>query len=237
MLTDLRYALRQLWKEPRFTFVAVLALALGIGANTAIFSVVNAVLLKPLPFPAPEELIAWGSIDRDSVREDGFNSVSYPDFFDFRTGNESFAQLATFRRGSLALTGNGPAQSLGNLTVSGNFFDALGVRPQLGRTFRLNEEKTGGGPDGLTAVLSHELWVRQFRSDRAIIGKSITLSGLALHRSWGDAARFSIPARRGPDRDLRHLRARGADERRHQTGHGTARQSQHPRDRPSQARR
>ena len=180
MLSDLRYAFRQLWKEPRFTIVAIVALALGIGANSAIFSVVNAVLLKPLPFPAPDELVAWGSLEKDSVREDGFNSVSYPDFFDFRAGNKSFAQLATFRQNSLALTGEGPAQSLHNLTVSGNFFDALGVRPQLGRTFRLEEEKAGGGPDGLTVVLSHDLWVRQFQSDRAIVGKSITLSGVAF---------------------------------------------------------
>ena len=193
MLSDLRYAFRQLWKETRFTFVAVLALALGIGANTAIFSVVNAVLLKPLPFPAPNELVAWGSHDRESTREDGFNSVSYPDFFDFRAQSKSFAQLATYRQNSLALTGQGPAQSLRNLTVSGNFFDALGVRPQLGRTFRLEEEKAGGGAGGLTAVLSHGFWERQFKGDRAIIGKSITLGGLPYTVAGVMPAGFQFP--------------------------------------------
>ncbi len=177
-MNDLRYAFRQLWKEPRFTIVAVLALALGIGANTAIFSVVNAVLLKPLPFPEPNELVAWGSDTGESVREDGFDSVSHPDFFDFRAQNKSFAQLATYRQNSLAFTGQGPAQSLRNLSVSGNFFDTLGVRPQLGRTFRLEEEKAGGGAGGLTSVLSHGFWERQFKGDRTIIGKSITLGAL-----------------------------------------------------------
>src|SRR5204862_3783750 len=88
MLNDIRYGLRQLWKHPAFTIVAVLTLALGIGANTAIFSVVNAVLLKPLPFPAPEQLIALGMIDtRQKATQTELNSLSYPDFFDFRDQN------------------------------------------------------------------------------------------------------------------------------------------------------
>ncbi len=178
MISDLRYAFRQLWKEPRFTFVAVLALALGIGANTAIFSVVNAVLLKPLPYPQPDELVAFGSIDAKAPRQDGFDSVSYPDYFDFRSQNKSFAQLALYQQNTLALTGDGPAQSLRNVTVTGNFFDTLGVRPQLGRTFRLEEEKPGGGPGGFTAVLGHAFWKRQFKGDPAVIGKSIILVGL-----------------------------------------------------------
>ena len=106
-MNDLRFALRQLFKEPRFTAVAVLALAIGIGANTAIFSVVNAVLLKPLPFPQPEQLVAWGSIENRPPGETGFDSVSYPDFFDFRAQNKSFADLAVYRLESLALVGEG----------------------------------------------------------------------------------------------------------------------------------
>ena len=120
-MNDLRYAFRQLFKEPRFTIVAVLALAIGIGANTAIFSVINAVLLKPLPFPHPKQLVAWGSIDSRLPQREGFRSVSYPDFFDFRKQNKSFAYLATYLERSLALSGEGAAQSLRGAVVSGEF--------------------------------------------------------------------------------------------------------------------
>ena len=175
-MQDIRFAFRQLFKEPRFTIIAVLALAIGIGANTAIFSVVNAVLLKPLPFPQPERLVAFGSVDR-RVQSEGLNSMSYPDFFDFRAQNKSFEKIAIHRRESLALAGNGPAQSLRAEKVSGEFFDVLGVHPMLGRTFRRDEEKAGGGPNGLTAVLSHAFWQQQFKDNRSVIGKSITLDG------------------------------------------------------------
>src|SRR5438270_924605 len=107
MLTDIRYGLRQLIKNPGFTLVAILTLALGIGANTAIFSVVNAVLLKPLPFPQPQELVAVGMIDNREKNQTGdLNSLSYPDFFDFRDQNRSFQNIAVFRDRSLALTGD-----------------------------------------------------------------------------------------------------------------------------------
>ncbi len=174
-MNDLRFALRQLFKEPRFTAVAVLALAIGIGANTAIFSVVNAVLLKPLPFSQPQQLVAWGSTENRSPGETGFGSVSYPDFFDFRAQSKSFADLAVYRLGSLALVGEGPAESLRTEKVSSEFFDVLGVHPLLGRPFRRDEEKAGGGPDGFTVVLSHAFWESHFKGDRSILGKSITL--------------------------------------------------------------
>ncbi len=175
-MNDIRFAFRQLFKEPRFTIIAVLALAIGIGANTAIFSVVNAVLLKPLPFPQAERLVAFGSVDR-RVQSEGLNSMSYPDFFDFRTQNKSFEKIAIHRRESLALADNGPAQSLRAEKVSGEFFDVLGVHPMLGRTFGRDEEKAGGGPNGLTVVLSHAFWQQQFKDNRSVIGKSITLDG------------------------------------------------------------
>src|SRR6202040_4266382 len=104
MLTDIRYGLRQLWKHPAFTIIAVLTLALGIGANTAIFSVVNAVLLKPLPFPAPEQLIALGNIDTRQKGQTDLNALSYPDFFDFRDQNRILASVAVYRDRSFALT-------------------------------------------------------------------------------------------------------------------------------------
>jgi putative ABC transport system permease protein len=197
-MNDLRYASRQLFKEPRFTIVAVLALAIGIGANTAIFSVVNAVLLKPLPFPQPEQLVAFGSVDLRMPRESGFNSVSYPDYFDMRAQNKSFANLAIYRRESVALAGNGTAQSLHASQVTGEFFDVLGVRPMLGRTFHREEEKAGGGPNGLTTVLSHELWERQFKGDRSIIGKPIVLDGQPYTVLGVMPAGFAFPINSDP---------------------------------------
>jgi putative ABC transport system permease protein len=197
-MNDLRYALRQLWKEPRFTIVAVLALAIGIGANTAIFSVVNAVLLKPLPFPHPEQLVAWGSLENRPDAGDGFDSVSYPDFFDFRAQNKSFSKLAVHRMESLALVGEGPAQSLSAEKVSGDFFDVLDVRPALGRTFTREEEKAGGGPGGLSVMLSHGFWQSHFRGDRAILGKSIILDGRPFTVIGVMPPDFSFPIDRDP---------------------------------------
>ena len=175
-MNDIRYAFRQLVKDPRFTIAAVLALAIGIGANTAIFSVVNAVLLKPLPFPDAERLVAIGSNDtRD--RGDDFRSLSFPDFRDFREQSKSLASVAVHRGTNLALTGDGQAQSLRAQQVGGEFFDVLGVKPLFGRGFNRAEETAGGGPDGRTVVLGHAFWQRQFKGDRALLGKSITLNG------------------------------------------------------------
>ncbi len=172
-MNDLRFAFRQLFKDLRFSLVAVLALAIGIGANTAIFSVVNAVLLKPLPFPHPEELAAVGSIDNRASRTgDGdLNSMSYPDFFDFRAQNKSFENLALYRNESLTLKDAGAAESLRAQKVSGNFFDVLRVPPLLGRTFQRDEEKSGGGPQGYTVVLSYSFWQTHFKSDAHVIGQ------------------------------------------------------------------
>jgi putative ABC transport system permease protein len=174
-MNDLRFALRQLLKEPRFTIVAVLALAIGIGANTAIFSVVNAVLLKPLPFPQPEQLVAWGSVNNRPASEPGLSSLSYPDFYDFRAQNKSFAHLAVYRLENLSFVAQGPPESLRTEKVSSDFFDVLGVRAFLGRTFQREEEKAGGGPGGLTVILSHAFWETHFKGDPSVIGKGLTL--------------------------------------------------------------
>lgn len=175
-MNDLRYAFRQFFKDPRFTLAAMLALALGIGANTAIFSVVNAVLLKPLPFPQAEQLVAVGSQDTRERSAD-LKSVSFPDFRDFRSQTRSFASLAVHRSANLALTGMGDAQSLRGQEVSGEFFDVLGVKPALGRGFSSAEEVAGGGPNGFTVVLSDGFWTRQMKGDRAALGQTIVLNG------------------------------------------------------------
>src|SRR2546421_4629822 len=122
MMTDIRYGLRQLIKHPGFTLIAVITLALGIGANTAIFSVVNAVLLRPLPFPAPEELVAIGGIDlTETVSLPKLSSMCFSDFFDFRDQNRSFSGIAVYRDHSLALVDEKEAQSVRGQEGSGEF--------------------------------------------------------------------------------------------------------------------
>ena len=128
---DIRYAVRLLMKQPGFTLIAVLALALGIGANTAIFSVVNTILLRPLPYANPERLVVlW---ERNQQVEQ--MSVSYANYLDWRERNQSFEQIAVARRGNVSLTGAGEPERLLSRQVSANFFPTLGVTPLLGRAF------------------------------------------------------------------------------------------------------
>lgn len=172
MLSDIRYALRQLAKNPGFTFVAVLTLALGIGANTAIFSVVNALLLKPLPFPGSQQLVAIGSVHtRD--RQDDLSSFSYPDFFDFREQNRTLASAAVLRDQGFAITSEEGATSVRGVKASAEFFDVLGVQPTLGRGFTRDDERSGGGPGGFKVVLSHDSWMKRFGGDRNVLGRTI----------------------------------------------------------------
>lgn len=175
-MNDIRYCFRQLLKNPGFTLVAVLTLALGIGANTAIFSVVNAVLLKPLPFPSPSELVAFGSADlREQSNE--LSSLSYPDFFDFRNQNRTFANMAIYRSGNYALLDEQGAQSVIGTKVSAEFFDVLGIKPERGRGFVRADEQAGGGPGGLKVVLSHQLWKRLFNGDPNAIDRTLKIEG------------------------------------------------------------
>ncbi|MEO5721353.1 MAG: ABC transporter permease [Chthoniobacterales bacterium] len=175
-MNDLRFALRQLFKSPAFTAVAVLTLALGIGANTAIFSVVNALLLKPLPFPAAQELAAVGMTNpRDGAAPDRLFSLSYPDFFDFREQNRTFASLAIYRDRQAALTSNDGAASVRGQKTSAEFFDVLGVKPSLGRGFNRSDEEAGGGVGGYKIVLSYEFWQRQFGGAADALGRMIEL--------------------------------------------------------------
>src|SRR5262249_10265194 len=149
---------RMLLKNPGFTLIAMLTLALGIGTNTAIFSVVNAALLRPLPFGSPDRLVwAWGNIRNGGRRA----SVSPLDFLDYRAQNTTFEQFAaTFTVPTyINLTGNGDPERLEAATVTGNFFQALGVNPALGRAFMLENEKPGADQ---VVLLSHTLWQRRF---------------------------------------------------------------------------
>jgi predicted permease len=178
MLTDIRYGLRQLIKHPAFTIVAVLTLALGIGANTAIFSVVNAVLLKPLPFPASEELVAIGGIDlTETASPPKLSSICYPDYFDYREQNRSFTGMTVYRDLNLALVDEQEAQSVRGEKVSGEFFDVLGVKPIMGRGFARADEQPGGGPGGFKVILSYGFWQAHFDRASEVIGRVLMLDG------------------------------------------------------------
>jgi putative ABC transport system permease protein len=167
---DVRYGLRMLWKSPGFTLVTVLALALGIGANTAIFSVVNTVLLRPLPFPNGERIVFMGEWSQQIPEM----SVSYPNFADWRDQNTVFEQIAAFRNSNYVLTGVGEPERLDGRQVSAAFFPVLGVSPALGRNFSPQEDKPGGNP---VALISHGFWQRRLGSDPTVVNKPLLLNG------------------------------------------------------------
>ena len=170
---DIRYAARALIRTPGFTLVAILSLALGIGANTAIFSVVNAVLLKPLAFWEPERLIAIGE-GVDGAPPGQQRATSPGTFFDMKAGTKAFSGMAAYSGSQGALVGHGEPEMLRGSTTVGGLFDVLGVRPLLGRTPTLADE----APDAeAVVVLSHETWTRFFGADRGVIGKTINLGG------------------------------------------------------------
>jgi predicted permease len=172
-MNDLRFAFRQLLKNPGFTAVAVLTLALGIGANTAIFSVVYGVLLKPLPYRDPEQLIR---VFETSASQPRF-PMSAGDFQDYREQNSTLTGLALYTRQDLELTMDDEPELLSALRISSGFFDVLGVRPLLGREFGREDE----APDNHhVVVLSHGLWQRRFHSDPTVIGQPIKLTGEAF---------------------------------------------------------
>jgi putative ABC transport system permease protein len=175
MLNDIRYGLRQLIKHPAFSIIAILTLALGIGANTAIFSVVNAVLLKPLPFPEPEQLIAVGMTDTRQKGDTNLNSLSYPDFFDFRDQNRTLVSSSVYRDRTFALTSDEGASSVHGVKASAEFFDVLGIKPKMGRGFVRDDEQGGGGTGGFKVVVSDDFWKKHFGGDPGVIGRTVTL--------------------------------------------------------------
>ena len=167
---DLSYALRMLRKNPGFTAIAVLTLALAIGANTALFSVVNSVLLNPLPYPHPEELVTI----HESKPNFNTGSVSYPNFLDWKKDNQTLSSMAVSRSYSFSLTGIGQAEQVPAQLVTSDFFPILGVKPVAGRAFLRSDDQIGAPP---VALISAGFWKRKFGSAPDAIGKSLTLDG------------------------------------------------------------
>jgi putative ABC transport system permease protein len=173
-MNDIRYSLRQLLKNPGFTFIAILTLALGIGANTAIFSVINAVLLRPLPYPQPDRLVLVR--ERTNIFDSG--SVSLSNYLDWRASQRGFTDLALFRRDDTNLSGatsDVEAERVGLARVTYNFLSVLGVPPQMGRDFRESDDVPHSKK---VALISDGLWKRRFGGSRNAIGQSITLAGV-----------------------------------------------------------
>lgn len=167
--SDLRYGIRMFFKSPGFTAVAVIILAIGIGASTAIFSVVNGLLLQPLPFQEPDRLVLmWETYKRTQEK-----SVSYLNFTDWRAQNRAFEDMGAYSSWTFTITGDEP-ERLSGAVVTENLFSVLGVRPRLGRTF-LPEEDRPGGAD--VAVISDGLWRRRFGGEPGVIGQTLTMNG------------------------------------------------------------
>jgi predicted permease len=169
MLQDLRYALRMLAKSPAFSIIAILTLALGIGANTAIFSVVNGVLINPLPYHHPEQLVSLFQ----QMHSFSNASISYPNFVDWRRMNTTFSAMAAYRSVGFTLTGSGEPERLHGEMISAGFFEILGVNPLLGRTFTADEDRLGANP---TCMITEALWKRKFGGRSDIIGQRLIIN-------------------------------------------------------------
>ncbi len=173
-LKDIRYGIRGLLKRPSFTFIAIITLAIGIGANSAIFSAVNSLLLKPLPFPELGRIVAiWDKVPSRGVVH---NEVAMANYLDWRAQNQSFEQLALYRWWSINLTGVEPPERIQGFLVTANFLDALGMKPIMGRNF--SEEENQPGKDAV-AIITYSLWQRRFGGDPNIINKTIKLNSIA----------------------------------------------------------
>jgi putative ABC transport system permease protein len=189
---DLKYAARMLVKKPGFTAVAVLTLALGIGANTAIFSVVNAVLLEPLPFHHPERLMAvWMTGLKGGMANKGH--LSYPDFADFRSQNRSLERMAAVNTNDFTLTGSGEPYRMTGAIVSPDLFPLLGVSAEAGRTFTPEEDLPPGVKGNHVVLLSHHLWQQRFGSDPGIVGRRLILNSRSYTVVGVMPASFAFP--------------------------------------------
>ncbi|MGI9073534.1 MAG: ABC transporter permease [Bryobacteraceae bacterium] len=170
-LQDLQYGVRMLMKSPSFAAIAILTLALGIGANTAIFSVVSGVLLNPLPYRDANQIVSMF----EEIPNFKNGSISYPNFLDWQRMNRTFSAIAAYREAGFNLSGNGEPERLNGEMISAGFFEILGVNPVLGRTFRKEEDRLGANP---SAMISEGLWRRKFGSAPDIIGKRLIVDGV-----------------------------------------------------------
>ena len=173
---DIRYGIRVLTSRPGFTVVAMLALALGIGANTAIFSVVNAVLLRPLPYIDPARMVVMES-GKSQAAPDQFGGVSPADFWEYQDQSQSVEQLVAISGGGFSLTGVDTPETFSASRVSTNFFDALKVKPALGRAFS-SDDGSIKSPEAI--ILSYDLWQRRFNSDPDIVGMPLGNTGATV---------------------------------------------------------
>lgn len=170
LIQDVRYGLRMLGKHPGFTAVAVLTLALGIGANTTIFTAVNAILLRPLPYPQADRLVEI----LEAARRESPSVVAYPDFLDWQQLTKGLADMAAYQLATFNLTGADEPERVPGLRITANFFRTLGVKPALGRDFLAEEDEPGGSA---VLLLTHRLWERRFGADPAVIGRTVPLNG------------------------------------------------------------
>jgi predicted permease len=175
---DIRYALRTLLKTPAFTLVVVLTLALGIGANTAIFSLTDQLLLRLLPVKDPQQLVVLDGPGAFQGRTFNNGTFAYPMYRDFRDQTTVFSGVIARFPTPLTLMTNGQAERVSGELVTGNYFDVLGVRAHIGRTLTSDDDKTPGGHP--VAVLSHNYWMRRFAGDRSVVGRTITLNGMPM---------------------------------------------------------
>src|ERR1700724_1913216 len=170
MFTDLKYAVQILAKSPAFTTIAILTLALGIGANSAIFSVIDAVLLHPLPFPKPNQLVAiWSRVAHDKFEKE---TESVPDYVDLRDQSQTLSALAAFTRAGAVLNGTEEARQLYGVAITSHIFSVLGVSPARGRVYTREDDNV----DARVVVLTDYAWKTLFNSDPNIVGKQISLS-------------------------------------------------------------
>ena len=186
---DLRYGWRMLFKNPGFTLVAVISLAIGIGANSAMFSLADALILRPLPVPRPSEVVTVGY----NAAVSGFGSIvaSYRDYLDFRNASKSFDGLVAFTSYSFGFKRSPDAlpQLKMGMLVTGNFFSVLGVQPERGRAFRDDEDQAPGRDP--VVILGHDLWEKDFGADPSILGKKLRLSGIEFTVIGVAPARFT----------------------------------------------
>ncbi|MGH9837937.1 MAG: ABC transporter permease [Blastocatellia bacterium] len=190
LLQDLRYGARMLMKQPGFTLIAVLTLALGIGANTAIFSVVNTVLLRPLPYESPEQLVQlWETVPARGLAQTGF---SYTKFTQIAEQNQHFEQVGAYTQDSFNLGGTAEPLELNGIRVTAGLLDVLKVKPALGRTILAAEDRAGGPA---VAILSYGLWQRSFGANPGVVGQTITLDNTPTTVIGVMPDGFSFPTR------------------------------------------